>query len=51
VGEETGPTGQHSVILELLTREEIQEKSELPFLSLELQVAIIRASICKMSVA
>jgi len=28
-----------------------QEKNELPFLNLELQVTIIRASICKMLVA
>jgi hypothetical protein len=51
-GEETGPTpGSAPVILELGTREEIQEKNELPFLSLELQVTIIRASIRKMLVA
>jgi len=40
-----------AINLELWTREEIQEKKELPFLSLELQVTIIGASICKMLVA
>jgi len=36
---------------ELRTREKIQEKNELPFLSLELQVTIIKAVIRKMLVA
>jgi len=38
------------VILELWTREEIQEKNELPCLSLELQVTIIKAAIRKILV-
>jgi len=50
-GRDWADTGQHSVILELWTREEIQEKNELPFLGLELQVTIIRASIRKILVA
>ena len=50
-GRDWADTGQRSVILELWTREEIQEKNELPFLGLELQVTIIRASIRKMLVA
>jgi hypothetical protein len=42
-GRDWADTGQRSIILELRKREEIQEKNELLFLSLELQVTIIRA--------
>jgi len=44
-------TGQRNVILELRTGEKIQEKKELPFLSLEPQVTIIKAVIRKILVA
>ena len=50
-GRDWADTGQRSVILELLTGEEIQEKNELPCLSLELQVTIIRAPIRMMLLA
>ena len=50
-GRDWADKGQHRMVLELWTREEIQEKNEPPFLSLEHQVTIIRASICKMLVA
>jgi len=50
-GRDWADTGQRSVILELWTREEIQEKNELPFLGLELQVTIIRSAIRKILVA
>jgi len=43
--------GQRNVILELRMKEEIQEKNELLFLSLEPQVTIIKAVIRKMLVA
>ena len=49
-GKDWADKGQRSV-LSSCERGTIQEKKELPFLSLELQVAIIRASICKMLVA
>jgi len=48
-GEETGVTKNN--YSELRTREEIQEENNLPFLSLELQVTIIKASTCKILVA
>jgi hypothetical protein len=44
-------TGMCASNLELRMREETQEKKELPFLGLELQVTLIGASICKMLVA
>jgi len=50
-GRDWADKGQRSVILELWTREEIQEKNELPCLSLELQVTIIRAPIRMMLIA
>jgi len=43
--------GQRSVVLELLTREEMQGKNGPPCLSLGLQVAIMGASIPKMLAA
>ena len=43
--------GQRNVVLELRMKEEIQEKNELLFLSLEPQVTIIKAVIRKILVA
>jgi len=42
---------RQSVVLELSIEEGAQEKTKLPFLTLELQVAIIRALIYKIPVA
>jgi hypothetical protein len=44
-------TGQRSMVLESLTREEMQRKNGLPCLSLELQATIMGASIPKMLAA
>jgi hypothetical protein len=50
-GRDWANTGQRGMLLELWTREEIQEKTESPLLRREPQVTIIGASIRKMLVA